>query len=144
MRIIETSANRVRRHTSKAMNARIDQKMRANLAYFADHPEEIGDRLAELDAEWDVERILELNSSTISLLGLVLGALRSRKWLILPSAVQFFFLQHGVQGWCPPLPLLRKLGVRTQREIETEREGLKAIRGDIDVDCLVYRSDFTI
>ncbi|WP_407921819.1 hypothetical protein, partial [Corallococcus sp. AB049A] len=27
-----------------------------------------------------------------------------------------FLLQHGLQGWCPPLPLLRRLGLRTRGE----------------------------
>ncbi|HET9942578.1 MAG TPA: hypothetical protein VFR05_04515, partial [Terriglobia bacterium] len=39
-------------------------------------------------------------------------------------------LQHAVQGWCPPVPLFRRLGIRTQREIDEERYALKAMRGD--------------
>jgi hypothetical protein len=35
-----------------------------------------------------------------------------------------FLLQHGLQGWCPPLPVLRRLGVRTQREIDAEKYAL--------------------
>ena len=38
--------------------------------------------------------------------------------------------QHAVQGWCPPIPLLRRLGIRTSREIEIERVALKILRGD--------------
>ena len=41
-----------------------------------------------------------------------------------------FLLQHAVQGWCPPLPVFRRLGFRTQTEIEEERYALKALRGD--------------
>ena len=41
-----------------------------------------------------------------------------------------FLLQHALQGWCPPLPLLRQLGVRTAEEINEERTALKTIRGD--------------
>jgi hypothetical protein len=141
---IERSANRVRRHTAKSVNARIDKKTQADLAYFADHPDEINRRLKELDREWDVERVLEMNSSSISLIGLLLGARYSRKWFFLPAAVQLFFLQHGVQGWCPPLPLIRKLRVRTQSEIETEREALKAIRGDRPLERVINRDDFAI
>ena len=44
--------------------------------------------------------------------------------------VQGFFLQHGVEGWCPPLPIFRRLGIRMQAEIEAERYALKALRGD--------------
>ena len=139
-----TSANRVRKHTAKAVNARIDMKTQADLAYFADHPDEIDRRLKELDAEWDVERVLKMNSSSISLIGLVLGAVHSRKWFYLSAAVQLCFLQHGVQGRRPPLPPIRKLRVRTQSEIETEREALKALRGDVDLDRMINRHDFAI
>ncbi len=34
------------------------------------------------------------------------------------------------QGWCPPVPILRRLGFRTSFEIEQERQALKLIRGD--------------
>jgi hypothetical protein len=52
--------------------------------------------------------------------------------LILPGVVAAFLLQHAIQGFCPPLPVLRALGYRTDREIETERNALKAARGDFD------------
>lgn len=141
---MESSASRVRRHTSSVANARIDQKTQADLAYFADHPDEINQRLKELDGEWDVERVLELNSASITLVGLLLGAFHSRYWLFLPASVQAFFLQHGVQGWCPPLPLIRKLRVRTQREIETERQALKALRGDVPLETILNKNEFVI
>jgi hypothetical protein len=41
-------------------------------------------------------------------------------------------MQHALQGWCPPVPLLRRLGFRTSFEIEEERQALKALRGDFD------------
>ena len=31
---------------------------------------------------------------------------------------------------CPPVPLFRRIGIRTQSEIELERYALKALRGD--------------
>jgi hypothetical protein len=61
---------------------------------------------------------------------LVLSVARGRKWLLLTLVVQGFFMQHALQGWCPPLPVLRRLGFRTQYEIERERYALKALRGD--------------
>ncbi|CAN5323809.1 hypothetical protein BH23VER1_BH23VER1_13700 [soil metagenome] len=62
--------------------------------------------------------------------GCLLAATVDRRWIVLPMAVTAFLLQHAVQGWCPPLPLIRRLGVRTQREIEEERMALKLLRGD--------------
>ena len=57
---------------------------------------------------------------------------RLPRWLALPALVTGFLFQHAVQGWCPPLPILRRLGVRTAREIELERVALKMLRGDFD------------
>ena len=57
----------------------------------------------------------------IALIGLGLGTLVDRRFLLLPAAVAGFLLQHALQGWCPPLPLFRSLGVRTAGEIDEER-----------------------
>jgi hypothetical protein len=43
-----------------------------------------------------------------------------------------FLFQHAIQGWCPPVPVLRRLGFRTANEIEQERTALKALRGDFN------------
>ena len=130
--MVPTAAERVSQHTSSRGDEMIRRETRANLAYYAAHPDQIERRLRELDEEWDVERMLQLNSSALSLLGLALGITGSRKWLLIPLAVQGFFLQHGVEGWCPPLPIFRRLGIRMQAEIEAERYALKALRGDLD------------
>ena len=129
--MIPTSAERVAQHTTDQSEKAIRRQAEVSIAYYMEHPEQIERRLEELDEEWDVERTLQLNSSALSLLGLSLGIIGSRKWLLLPLAVQGFFLQHGLQGWCPPLPILRRLGIRTQAEIEAERYALKALRGDL-------------
>ncbi len=87
-------------------------------------------RLEELDEEWDVERTLEANAATVSLVGLLLGATVDRRWYAFPAVVSGFLLMHSLQGWCPPLPVFRRLGVRTASEIDYERYALKALRGD--------------
>ena len=51
---------------------------------------------------------------------------------MLPAIVVGFLLQHAMQGWCPPIPILRRMGIRTASEIDTERCALKVIRGDFD------------
>jgi len=51
---------------------------------------------------------------------------------MLPALVTGFLFQHAVQGWCPPVPVLRRLGFRTSYEIEEERQALKALRGDFE------------
>lgn len=85
-----------------------------------------------MEREWDIERVLEVNMSTIALMGIGLSAFHNRKWLILPGIVLAFFAQHAIQGWCPPLPLFRKLGYRTKAEIDKEKYALKLLRGDFD------------
>lgn len=54
----------------------------------------------------------------------------NRKWFALPAVVSGFFLQHALQGWCPPVPFFRKAGVRTTSEIDEERTALRLLRGD--------------
>ena len=100
------------------------------MRYHATHPERIGERLRELDAEWDIERTLAANAATLALTGSLLGAFVNKRWLALPVVVTGFLLQHALQGWCPPLPLFRSRGVRTASEIDRERYALKALRGD--------------
>jgi hypothetical protein len=69
--------------------------------------------------------------STLAMIGLATAAFtRNKAWNILPAVVLGFFFQHSVQGWCPPLPVLRLLNIRTRKEIEQEKYALKLIRGD--------------
>ena len=125
--------DRVRKHTNVADNQRIDTESERRIQYFARaDKDEIDKRLQELDEEWDIERILQTNASSLALAGAVLGGLVSRKWFLLPVLVGGFLLQHAVDGWCPPLVPLRKLGVRTRKEIEKERYALKVLRGDLE------------
>ena len=122
--------NRVPAHTDDSVNQRIQLEIEKNVQHFAHHREQIPKRLRELDAEWDIERAIEANASALALTGTLLGLTRSRGWLVLPALVTGFLLQHAVQGWCPPIPVLRRLGFRTSYEIEQERQALKALRGD--------------
>src|SRR5690606_5848893 len=89
-------------------------------------------RLAELDKEWDVERTLQTNFAALSLAGIGLASKVSKRWSILALAVPAFMIQHALQGWCPPLAVLRRLGIRTAKEINDERFALKSLRGDFD------------
>jgi hypothetical protein len=123
--------DRVRSHTAADVNAALDDAMRDRLfRYAALTDTEITRRIEALDDEWDIERYLEVLAPTISLTGVTLALFRGRRWLAVPATVLGFLIQHAVQGWCPPLALLRRLGVRTRREIEEERYALKTLRGD--------------
>jgi hypothetical protein len=129
---IPPTEERVHAHTAAKVNERIRRDIECSLTYSARRTDCIDQRLLELEREWDVERVLELNASALAFSGVVLGVLGSRKWLALPMLVLAFLSQHAVQGWCPPIPLLRRLGVRTTREINLERYALKALRGDFE------------
>ena len=130
MPMLPATARRVEMNTDAAINHRIRRRIEENVQYYASHPEQIGLRLAQLDREWDIERVLELNAAVLALGGTVLGMMRDRRYLVLPLAVTGFLVQHALQGWCPPVPLLRRVGVRTAAEIASERASLKALRGD--------------
>lgn len=123
--------DRVRAHTAPAVNAQIDDAMRDRLFRYASASErEIVERLEALDREWDIERYLEVMAPAVSLSGIALGVIHGRRWLLVPGVVLGFLVQHAIAGWCPPLAALRRVGVRTRREIDEERYALKALRGD--------------
>lgn len=131
--MLQATTNGVAAHTPSVFNERIRRQTADNIAYFAEHPEEINQRLVELDHEWDIERVLETNASGLALAGVILGATADRRFLIVPAVVTAFLLEHALQGWCPPVPILRRLGVRTATEIAEERYALKYLRGDFAV-----------
>jgi hypothetical protein len=125
------STNRVRANTSEEINRQIDRDIVERVREYAQRsPDDITRRIDELDREWDMERLLETNASALAFTGLVLGVTHSKKWLIVPGIVLPFLFQHAVQGWCPPVPLFRRLGVRTRKEIDREKYALKVLRGD--------------
>ncbi len=116
--------------TARGTTPRIEARTRAAITHAGTNPREIGQRLRELDREWDVERALAANAATLVLVGMGLGLAVDRRFLALPAAVAAFLMQHALQGWCPSLPLLRRMGFRTAREINEERVALKVLRGD--------------
>lgn len=130
---IITKDKRVRKNSTDSANLKIDEKTLNNIRRYCDLSEqEITQRLKELDEEWDIERTLEINMSTLALSGIVLSMFGNRKWLALPTVVLGFFAQHALQGWCPPVPIFRFFKVRTRNEINQEKHALKALRGDYE------------
>ena len=129
--MIPPTAQRVPEHTAEHINQRIREQTRVNVERYSQAgPAALDRRLRELDQEWDIERTLEANAATLAATGAALALLVDRRFAILPLVVGGFLLQHAVQGWCPPLPVFRRFGVRTQTEIEEEKAALKAVRGD--------------
>ncbi|MFO7963021.1 MAG: hypothetical protein R6U50_03785 [Desulfobacterales bacterium] len=129
--MLPSTSTRVAEHTSDHINQQIRELTVQNVRECAARGSiAINKRLVELDDEWDIERTLEANAATFALLGLGLGTLVNKKWYILPAVVAGFLLQHALQGWCPPVPVFRRLGIRTAEEIHQEKYALKALRGD--------------
>jgi hypothetical protein len=126
-----TVADRIRQATDLHVQERIDREFLERVGRYAESPRHLLTAyLAELEREWSIERVLTLQSASTALAGVVLGTLGPRRWLLLAVATSGFLLQHAVQGWCPPLELHRRLGFRTQREIDLEIHMLKLLRGD--------------
>lgn len=131
--MLPSTVSRVPVHTEESVNNWIRQQTEQNVARYRNAgPAAIEQRLQKLEAEWDIERTLEANAASASLIGLTLGATVDRRWFFFPAVVAGFLLQHALQGWCPPLPVFRRMGIRTSYEIDEERYALKALRGDFN------------
>lgn len=129
--MLPSTVDRVPDHTAEHVNERIRRETAERVARVAAAgPAVVARRLRELDDEWDIERTLEANAATLTAVGAGLALLVDRRFALVPLVVGGFLLQHALQGWCPPLPVFRRMGVRTQSEIEEERAALKALRGD--------------
>jgi hypothetical protein len=126
--------DRVKEATPPSINEKIERDTWQRVASYSNKsPGEISARINELDKEWDIERYLGVNMSTLAMSGLAAAAISKNKyWNILPAVVLSFFFQHSVQGWCPPLPILRRFKIRTSKEIEQEKYALKILRGDFN------------
>lgn len=130
--MISETATRVEQHTASQINELIHHETQKRIAAFESNNRNalITQRLKELDSEWDVERTLQTNFAILSLVGLALATKVNKRWFALALGVPAFMVQHALQGWCPPLPVLRRLGLRTAREINEERFKLRSMRGD--------------
>ncbi len=132
---IPATEERVPLHTAPEINERIKIDTMAKIAYYKEHKDEIDKRLEELDREWDTERFLEANASSLVVLSVFLGFTRNWKWFILPGIIGGFLFQHALQGWCPPVPVIRRLGFRTAKEINQERLALQCLKDGKNTVC---------
>ena len=124
--------DRVRANTWVTVNDRLDieAQLRMREAASSASTDELTRRVTQLNYEWDFDRTVETEASLMGLLGLALGIAVDKRFLVLPAFVSTMLIVHATHGWYPLLPLFRRIGVRTQDEIDRERYGLKAIRGD--------------
>jgi hypothetical protein len=135
-KMFDNGGDRVRQNTSEDVKRELDRQIAVRVREYSlsQSEDEISQRIDELDREWDIERMLQANASVIGLSGLILGITANKKWLVLPGVVLPFLFQHAVQGWCPPVPLFRRMGFRTRQEIDREKYALKDLRGDFEAN----------
>lgn len=125
-----SSLDRVRSHTAVDVLRRIDDTTASRLdACAVADPNTVAPRLDALDREWDTDRLLEAEAASMGLLGLALGSMVRPQLLALPAFVAASVLVHALTGRYPLMPIFRRLGMRTSREIARERYAL-ALRGD--------------
>jgi hypothetical protein len=124
--------DRTRANTWPEVNDRLDAhaQLRLRRAAAAASSDELTGQISRLDHEWNFDRVLETEASLMGLVGVVLGATVDRRLLVLPAVVASMMILHASHGWYPLLPLFRRMGVRTQDEIDRERYALKVMRGD--------------
>ncbi|ELR19592.1 uncharacterized protein ACA1_197720 [Acanthamoeba castellanii str. Neff] len=115
---------------------RVDDEIRRKtvdrVAYFKDmSPELMTTRLGDLDREWTIHRLVALVVGLVSAGGLLGGWWYGHHSCYLIALVSsLVLLQHAITGWSPLVPPLRLLGVRTEKEVNAERIGLRLARGD--------------
>ncbi|HEU0203929.1 MAG TPA: hypothetical protein VFR86_26260 [Burkholderiaceae bacterium] len=137
---MSAETDRVRCRTAGTVLRRIDDATYANLLEGAEAQEgTIEQRLHELDREWDVDRAIETEAAAAGLVGLALGTLVRPALLAVPAFVAGAVLVYALTGRYPWLPVFRRLGLRTAREIARERYALKALRGDFEALAEVDR-----
>jgi hypothetical protein len=124
--------DRVRANTWPPINSRLDTaaQLRLRQAAALASSDELTKCITELDYDWDFDRTLETEASVMGLVGLALGVAVDKRLLMVPAFVAAMLVLHATHGWYPLLPVFRRLGVRTQDEIDRERYALKGLRGD--------------
>jgi hypothetical protein len=96
------AADRVRSHTAAAVRARIDRETEAWIGRHGSHRAPSPPPSPPLRGGEGASVITD----------------------VLPWLRGGVLLWHAAIGWCPPLPVFRRLGFRTEREILAERETL--------------------
>jgi hypothetical protein len=125
--------DRIREHSSPEANRRIDRESAGAVALAERSPAELRQRLAELDREWTIDRALMLNFGVVGAITAFRAMRNLRRTGGMGAAGLLFWVQigflvnHAVRGWCPPMPLFRRLGFRSDREISAERVALARI-----------------
>jgi hypothetical protein len=130
MKLHLPSRDKIRAASDPHINWQIDRKIEENIRkYTYQGSYEISQRIKELEEEWDINRVLQLNTAALALVGIGLSV-RNKGWLFLAGASLSVLALFSLRGWAKPLNVLRRLGVRTRQEIDCEIYAMKFLRGD--------------
>lgn len=91
---------------------------------FINNADVIASRLQELQKEWDLERVQDLNNSLYELHGTLLGKILNKHFTELPISTTMRLAQEAGNNWNPPATMFKSLGYRTKEEIEQEKDAL--------------------
>lgn len=130
----QTSTDEVRSHAPEGVNKRIDERVERCVRHMAEQERpEISRYLEHLEREWDLNRAVTVVGSALAVVGLWLARRDGGRWRILGGVAAGLMLQHGLLGFGPLAELVRAVaGVRTRKEIDLEKNALKALRGDFE------------
>ena len=101
--------------------------------FLAPNAENINKRLQQIDSEWDLERVYEMNESFAQLSGTLLGKIIT-KHCKLPVLTTTFLAQETTPYWNPPVAIFKSLGYRMKEEIENEKKTLRSLMNEADSD----------
>jgi len=126
------TAKRVADNTAPEVNGVIRNRTIGSISAYQNCSKSLlSEKIKRLGEEWDTERVLEMGAASLVAISSVRGYRATRcGWFLLSGSVGGFLLMHALEGWCPSLPVIRNLGVRTAEEIGQEKIAFKFMRGD--------------
>jgi hypothetical protein len=133
-RIFPPTNKRVALNTNPTTNKSIRNNTLRRINIFKNCSDKIlSDNVDNLNHEWDVERALEVSAASVILGSTIMGLKTNKKyWFMISGTASLFLMQHSLQGWCPPVPLVRRLGIRTSEEINNEKIVYKLLKNDFE------------
>lgn len=118
--------------TPRVLDRRVEAAIGAQLRSCAGSRRRIARRLRELEEERDLESVLESRADVVESLGFMAGAVVNRRLPSVPVSWTASLVQLAATSWLPMVALLRRMGLRTSREIEIERVALRLMLGDLE------------
>ena len=126
-------AGRQRRAIPADLRQWLDEELEQRIEYYASQPDYvISQRIEDLKREWSVHRTLQLKVATFGLVTAFMALTGNRRWALATAAAFGFFGVYGLQSAEPPIPALRRIGLRSRAEIDREIYALKVLRGDFN------------